>query len=152
LKTYAEIIGAGCHIAHSVVELDAMVRRFTGQATVLIDTTGRSPHDLADQMELADYLRGNEALAKCLVLPATTHRADAQLAFNKFALYGVNRLVLTKLDETVQPGSAVGIAALSSLPLVYLCAGQRVPEDLERATPRSFAARVVRPGAPADAA
>src|SRR5207248_2981739 len=131
---------------------DALVRRFTGQATVLIDTTGRSPHDLADQMELADYLRENESLVKCLVLPATTHLADAQLAFNKFTLYGANRLVLTKLDETVQPGTAVGVAALSSLPLVYLCAGQRVPEDLERATPRSFAARVVRPGSFAEAA
>lgn len=144
LKTYAEIIGAGCHIAHSVVELDALTRRFAGEATVLIDTTGRSPRDLADQMELADYLRGNAALFKCLVLPATTHTGDAQHALNKFALYGANRLVLTKLDETVQPGAAVSTALLAGLPLLYLCAGQRVPEDLERATPASFAARVLR--------
>jgi flagellar biosynthesis protein FlhF len=152
LKTYAEIIGAGCHIANSVVELDALTRRFAGSATVLIDTTGRSPRDLADQMELADYLRGNEALSKCMVLPATTQMGDAQHALNKFALYGANRLVLTKLDETVQPGAAVSVTALAGLPLIYLCAGQRVPEDLERATPAALAARVLRPGALANAA
>jgi flagellar biosynthesis protein FlhF len=145
LKTYAEIIGAGCHIANSVVELDALLRRFAGKATVLVDTTGRSPHDLADQMELADHLRRNDSLLKCLVLPATTQLSDAQLALNKFSLYGANRLVLTKLDETMQPGAAVSAAAFASLPLIYLCAGQRVPEDLERASPASFAARVMRP-------
>ena len=144
LKTYAEIIGAGCHVARSVVELDALTQRFAGEATLLIDTTGRSPHDLADQLDLADYLRGNETLLKCLVLPATTHPADAQLATNKFALYGANRLVLTKLDETVQPGAAVGVAAEADLPLIYLSAGQRVPEDLERATASTFANHVVR--------
>jgi flagellar biosynthesis protein FlhF len=144
LKTYAEIIGAGFHVARSLVELDALTRRFTGKATVLIDTTGRSPHDLADQMEPADYLRGNQMLMKCLVLPATLNLADAQIALDKFALYGANRLVLTKLDETVQPGVAVSVAAQAGMPLVYLCAGQRVPEDLERATPKSFAARIVR--------
>jgi flagellar biosynthesis protein FlhF len=144
LKTYAEIIGAGCHVARSVVELDALTQRLAGEATVLIDTTGRSPHDLADQLDLADYLRGNESLLKCLVLPATTHSADAQLATNKFALYGANRLVLTKLDETVQPGAAVGVAADAELPLIYLSAGQRVPEDLDRATATTFADYVVR--------
>ncbi len=144
LKTYAEILSAGCHVARSVAELDALLRRFANQATVLIDTTGRSPHDLADQIEFADYLREQRAVLKCLVLPATNHPDEAQLALNKFALYGVNRLVLTKLDETVQPGAAVSVAVTAGLPLLYLCAGQRVPEDLERATPAAFAQRVMR--------
>lgn len=144
LKTYAEIIGAGCHVARSVVELDALTRRFAGEATVLVDTIGRNPHDLADQMELADYLRGHEQMHKCLVIQATTHPTDAQIAIKKFALYGADRLVITKMDETAQPGATVFLAAQAALPLVYLCTGQRVPEDLERATPLAFAARVVR--------
>jgi flagellar biosynthesis protein FlhF len=144
LRTYAEIISAGCHVARSVDELDSLMRRFAKQATVLIDTTGRSPHDLADQIEFADYLRAQRSVLKALVLPATNHPDEAQLALNKFSLYGVNRLVLTKLDETVQPGAAVNVAVTAGLPLLYLCAGQRVPEDLERATPASFAQRVMR--------
>ena len=144
LKTYAEIIGAGFHVPRSVLELDVLVRRFAGEATVLVDTIGRSPNDLADQMELADYLRSNDDMVKCLVLQATTHPTDAQVAVRKFALFGANRLVITKLDETARPGAAVSAASDSALPLVYLCAGQRVPEDLERATPETFNARVLR--------
>jgi flagellar biosynthesis protein FlhF len=144
LKTYAEIIGAGCHVARSVVELDALTQRFAGEATVLIDTIGRSPHDLADQLEFADYLRGNEQMHKCLVIQATTNATDAQIAIKKFAIYGADRLVITKLDEAARPGTTVFLAAQAALPLIYLCAGQRVPEDLERATPLTFAARVAR--------
>lgn len=146
LRTYAEIIGAGFGVARSVLELDAMTRRFAGEAVVLVDTIGRSPHDLADQLELADYLRASDDVLKCLTLQATTHPADAEIVIKKFALYGANRLVVTKLDETARPGASVGVAAGSRLPLAYLCAGQRVPEDLERATPETLAARVVRAG------
>ncbi|HVG38126.1 MAG TPA: flagellar biosynthesis protein FlhF [Pyrinomonadaceae bacterium] len=144
LKTYAEIIGTRCHVARSVVEVDALTRRFAGEASVLIDTVGRSPHDLADQMELADYLRSSEDIAKCLVLQATTHPHDALAAVRKFALYGASHLALTKLDETARPAASLSVAADAGLPLAYLCHGQRVPEDLERATPETYAARLVR--------
>ena len=144
LRIYAEIIGAGYHIAHSVRELDTLVRRYSGGATVLIDTAGRSPSDLADEMELGNYLRECDDLLKLLVLPATTHPVDAHTAVRQFSLFGPNQLILTKMDETTRPGAAVSVAGDSGLPLAYLCSGQRVPEDLERATPLSFAARVVR--------
>jgi len=144
LKRYAEVIGAGCHVARSVIELDALTRRFAGLATVFVDTAGRSPHDLADQMELADYLRGARDLVKCLVLQATTHPADALIAARKFALYGCDQLVITKLDETTRPGAVVSTATDAKLPLAHICAGQRVPEDIERATPATLAARILR--------
>jgi flagellar biosynthesis protein FlhF len=143
LKTYAEIIGAGCHIARSIVELDALRQRFEENATILIDTIGRSPHDLADQMELADYLRESEDICKCLVMPANLHPIDAQVVAKKFGLYGASHLVLTKLDETIRPGASINIINDASLPLVYLCTGQRVPEDLEQATPENFASRIL---------
>jgi flagellar biosynthesis protein FlhF len=151
LKTYAEIMGVGCHVAHNVHELDALARRYAGEATVLIDTAGRSPHDLAEEMELGDYLRERADLMKLLVLPATTQAEDVRAALRQFAIYGANRLALTKLDETTRPGAAITAVAASHLPLVYLCAGQRVPEDFERATPLTLASHVVRAGAAAAA-
>lgn len=144
LRIYAEIIGAGYHVAHSVRELDTLVRRFSGGATVLIDTAGRSPSELTDEMELGGYLRECDDLLKMLVLPATTHPVDAHTAVRQFSLFGPNQLILTKMDETTRPGAAVSVVKDSGLPIAYLCSGQRVPEDLERATPLSFAARVVR--------
>lgn len=140
LKTYADIIGAGFHVPRSILELDVLVRRFSAEATVIIDTIGRSARDLADQMELADYLRGNEQIVKCLVLQATMHPGDAHVALGKFALFGINSLVITKLDETCRTGAVVTIAASAGLPLAYLCNGQGVPDDIERATAESLTA------------
>jgi flagellar biosynthesis protein FlhF len=152
LKTYAEIIGAGFHVPRSVLELNALVQRFTGQATVLIDTIGRSARDLADQLELADYLRNSEQIVKCLAIQATTHPTDATLAIEKFSLFGINELVITKIDETGRPGSAICTAAAARLPLAFLCTGQRVPEDIEKASAESLADHALQTRAKAIAA
>jgi flagellar biosynthesis protein FlhF len=143
LKTYAEIIGVGCHVAHSVEELNALIERMQRHAVILVDTAGRSPLDLSDGAELGEYLRYRHDLRKFLVLPATTHPTDAEAALAQFGVYGADRLVITKLDETARPGAAVGVAASAGLPLAWLSMGQRVPEDLDRATPLSFARSVV---------
>lgn len=143
LKTYAEIIGAGCHVVRSVLELDAVLRRLPTDAVVLIDTTGKNPHDLADQYELSEYLRQNDEIRKYLAIQATTHPLDAIAAIRKFEMYGADSLILTKMDETMRPGAAVEVAAESSLPLAYLCMGQRVPEDLQIATAETLTARII---------
>jgi flagellar biosynthesis protein FlhF len=143
LKTYAEIIGAGCHVARSVFELDATLRRLPQNSTVLIDTTGKNPHDLADQYELADYLKGRSEIRKCLAMQATTNLHDGLAAIKKYEMYGADCLALTKLDETTRPGAMVKLAESSNLPLVYLCNGQRVPEDLQSATVENFTQRIL---------
>jgi len=152
LRTYAEIIGAGFHVPRSVLELNALVQRFSSEATVLIDTIGRSARDLADQLELADYLRGNDQIVKCLAIQATTHPTDATFAIDKFALFGIDEIVITKLDETGRPGAAICTAAAAQLPLAYLCTGQRVPEDIEKASAETLADYALQPKAAAAAA
>lgn len=134
LKTYAEIIGAGCHVVRSVYELDEVLRRLSPDATVLIDTTGRNPHDLADQHELSHYLHEHKEIRKCLAIQATTHPMDTSAAIKKYEMYGADCLAVTKVDETMRPGSLIQTIAESNLPLAYLCAGQRVPEDLQIAS------------------
>lgn len=143
LKIYAEIIGANCHVVRSVFELDAVLRRLPSEATILIDTTGKNPHDLADQYELADYLKGRDDISKCLAVQATTNFSDGLAAIKKFEMYGADCLTITKLDETTRPGAMIELIAEGSLPLTYICTGQRVPEDLHGATPENLAARII---------
>lgn len=143
LKTYAEIIGAGCHVVRSVLELEAVLARLPKDAKILIDTTGRNPHDLADQHEFSDFLCRRADIRKCLVVQATTHPLDASAAIRKFDMYGADCLAITKLDETTRPGATLETIVDSGLPLAYLGTGQRVPEDLQVATPESLAARIL---------
>lgn len=143
LKTYAEIIGAGCHVVRSVFELDAVLCRLPKTAKVIIDTTGRNPHDLADQFEFSDFLNRRTDIRKCLVVQATTHPIDAIAAIRKFEMYGADCLAVTKLDETTRPGATLETILNSRLPLAYLGTGQRVPEDLQIATAESLTNRVL---------
>lgn len=143
LKTYAEIIGAGCHVVRSVFELDAVLRRLPTNASILIDTTGRSPHDLADQYELSDFLLQRPEIRKCLTIQATTHPIDAAAAIKKFEMYGADCLAVTKMDESMRAGAVLETIADSGLPLAYFCTGQRVPEDLQVATAESLTNRIL---------
>ena len=143
LKTYAEIIGSGCHVVRSVFELDATLCRMPKDAKVIIDTTGRNPHDLADQFEFSDFLQRRPDIRKCLVVQATTHPLDAAAAIKKFEMYGADCMAVTKMDETTRPGAVLETIIDSRLPLAYLAAGQRVPEDLQAATPETLTNRIL---------
>lgn len=143
LKTYAEIIGAGCHVVRTVLELDGLIHRLADDALVLIDTTGKNPHDLADQYELSDYLKSRDNIRKCLAVQSTTHPVDAVAGIRKFEMYGADSLILTKLDETLRPGALLEVINDANLPLAYLCHGQRVPEDIQIATPDSLTNRIL---------
>ncbi len=148
LKTYAEIIGARCHVIRSVFELDAVLTRLPSDSTVLIDTTGKNPHDLADQYEVSEYLRNRKDIRKCLAIQATTHPLDGITAIKKFEMYGTDCIALTKMDETTRPAALIDAISESTLPLSYLCMGQRVPEDLRVATPESMLSQIIRQEVP----
>ena len=143
LKTYAEIIGAGCHVVRTVLELEAVLSRLPKDAKILIDTTGRNPHDLSDQYELSDFLKRRPQVRKCLVVQATTHPIDASAAIRKFQMYGSDCLAVTKMDETTRPGALVETIIESGLPLAYLGNGQRVPEDIHIATAETLSNSVL---------
>jgi len=134
LKTYAEIIGANCTVVRSVFELDAVLRKLPPDVTVFIDTTGRSPHDLADQHEVSDYLSTRSDIGKCLVLPASCQPADAANTIERFGVYGADCVAVTKVDETLRPAAIIDVLFDHDLPLSYLCTGQRVPEDIVEAS------------------
>ena len=72
LKTYAVIIGAGCHVVRSIAELEVVLRRLPADSNIFIDTTGKTPHDLADQYEISGYLVHHTEIKKCLAVQATT--------------------------------------------------------------------------------
>lgn len=139
LRMYAEMIGAGFHVARSVDALERLVQHYSDKATVLVDTAGSNPLDLDDNIELSEYLATRRAMHRYLVLPATINSMDAEFALAQAKMCGADRLIITKLDESLRPGQIVSTAASAGIPLAWLCMGRRVPEDLQRATPLSFA-------------
>jgi len=146
LQTYADILDAPFHVARTAEELDAALRsRY--RWPVLVDTAGRSPSDEASR-ELFRVVRQARDIRTHLVMPAGTPASAARRIFDGYADARPSRLVLTKLDEAESLSPLASVLHDWQLPISYLGTGQRVPEDLNRATAEFLAASVLGESAP----
>src|SRR5690606_10445171 len=110
---------------------------------VLIDTAGRGPGDAVGIARLRRALAQIQIDETHLVMAAGTRVLDAQYLAATYGRLGPNRLLLTKLDETLALGGILELPALLGLPASYFSFGQSVPDDIEVATPRGAAARLL---------
>jgi flagellar biosynthesis protein FlhF len=141
LRIYAQIIGAPFRIARTPEELDAALTG--GRQTLLVDTAGRSPSDpvVRDTLRMLGRRRG---VRTHLVMAADTSAATARRVFDAYHDAHPDRLVITKLDEAETLSPLIPVLNERQIPISYFTAGQRVPEDLDRATPQLLAAAVLR--------
>lgn len=106
---------------------------------VVIDTAGRSQQQLGEIEELAALLAPARPAEVHLVLPATASLADIGDVQRRFRMVGVNRIALTKLDETRFHGNLLNLPMRVGKPLSYLSAGTSVPRALAPADGRRVA-------------
>lgn len=89
--------------------------------------------------ELKELVTTGRPLETHLVLSATTRERDLLSTLARYAGLPINRLLFTKLDETTGFGGIFETMLQTGLPLSYFSTGQRVPEDLEVASPERLA-------------
>jgi flagellar biosynthesis protein FlhF len=133
LRLYAEIIGTPFQVARAASEVEQMIKKPSPQP-VLIDTAGRSPRDPVAR-EMFSVLAGQIGVRTHLVIPASTSVQGLERLLGAFEDTRPDRVVLTRLDETASVTDLVAAIRERRLPISYLGTGQRVPEDLARATP-----------------
>lgn len=141
LRTYADIIGSTFKVARSSEELDRALTSV--RSTVLVDTAGRSPKDGAVREHLSALAR-HRGVRTHLVIAADTSLSTAKRIFDAYADVKPSRVVITKLDETDSLAPLCGLLRERGIPISYITTGQRVPEDLERATPAVLASAILR--------
>ena len=147
LRLYAEIIGLPFMTARTPEDLAQALAAARG--AVLVDTAGRSPGD-PEATRVFEVLAARGDLRTHLVLPAASCRRDVERTVSAFAAATPDRVVLTRVDEADSVAPLIGLLKQRALPVSYLGTGQRVPEDLERATPTALAARVLGESAAAE--
>lgn len=141
LRTYADIIGSTFKVARTPEELGRALT--AARNTVLVDTAGRSPHDGSVREHLAALARHRNVRTH-LVMAADTSLGAATRLFDAYAEVKPSRVVITKLDETDSLAPLSGLLRERGIPISYIATGQRVPEDLERATPALLASAILR--------
>jgi flagellar biosynthesis protein FlhF len=141
LRTYASIIGSPFRIARTIEELDKAID--AGRHPVLVDTAGRSPHD-GGLRDLRRLLSTRRSVRTHLVLAADTSDRTARRVLHAYRDVGPDRVVISKVDEAEAVAPLLAVIADHGIPVSYLTTGQRVPEDLERATPAALAGALLR--------
>ncbi len=76
---------------------------------------------------------------KHLVLSCNIRERNLEEIIERFSCLGLDRLVFTKLDEATTFGTVLNMAFSTKIPISYLTIGQRVPEDIRKATPKIIA-------------
>ena len=146
LRSYAAILGVGFQLLETVSALAQTIEENRGKELIFIDTPGLAYGDLEDSESLAHFLATRGDIDTHLVLPASMKAADLSRMVDAFEVLRPRHLLFTKLDETRSYGPIFSEAARSGKPLSFFAAGQRIPEDLEAASPERVL-ELVLPGA-----
>ena len=126
LRVYADLLGVTLHVAADQARLAQLLPELASKKLVLIDTAGLAPSDpRTREAQTLDRL----GVRRIAVISASQQGAAIEQAMTHFG-NGAAACILTKLDETPQPGAALDSLIRHRLPLAYITGGQRVPEDL----------------------
>jgi flagellar biosynthesis protein FlhF len=140
LRCYATVLGAPFRAARSTSELSDTLDK--SRHTALVDTAGRSPAD-PELTDLIGVFQARRNVRTHLVLAASTAAASANRLLDRYASFKPSRVVITKLDEAESVLPLFNVLRERGLAVSYLAMGQRVPEDLSRATPAALAAALL---------
>jgi len=134
LKTYAEIINIPVEVAFNKDDYLKALLRFKEMDLIIVDTAGRSQHNMIQIGELRDFIAVKKPQEIHLVISATAKIEDCRSIIAAFVPLGVTHLIYTKVDETIKHGTLFEILKSTQIPLSFITTGQKVPEDLQTAS------------------
>ena len=130
LRTFAQIINLPLDVVFSPFELKKAIESQSEKDVILVDTAGRSPLDEEKMTELTELLKQELSAEVHLVLSATTKTGDLKAISKRFRAAGFDKLILSKIDETVTYGPLLEYLIDEQQSLSYLTNGQNVPDDI----------------------
>ncbi|MCK8816512.1 flagellar biosynthesis protein FlhF [Natroniella sulfidigena] len=144
LKTYSEIIDLPLEVVFTPQELVTAIEKYQGYDLVLIDTAGRSQNNQVHMSELKSFIKKAPIDEVYLVLSATTKIVDMMEVIDIYQKIDLDKLIITKIDETNSLGVIFEIMAKIEKPLSYVTLGQDVPEDIKIAESDELAADIIK--------
>ena len=144
LNTYSRIMGIPLEVASTPKELEKAVEKHSSCDLIVIDTAGRSHKDKEKLDEMKSFLEHKIPVEVYLCLSATTKDRDLEEILHRFSIFQISKVVFTKIDESESLGNMVNLLMKDNLSIAYFTTGQRVPEDIEVATPAKLADLILR--------
>jgi len=146
LRTYAEILEVPVEVASSPADAERACQRLDaehGVDVILLDTAGRSQNDRMKLSELRAFLVAARPDETHLVLSATAGARTLEREAAAFGAVGIDRIVLTKLDEAATFGTLISLVERLGKRVSFLTHGQEVPDHIEPGRGRRLAELVM---------
>lgn len=135
LMSLTNVIGCRFHAVTSPEELTILLKTFK-EGLVIIDTSGVSTgNDFAELVTLVGAANPHELH---LVVPASIPAPDMFGFIRGFPDLGVDKLLITKLDQSRHRGGIIAAAIQYGLKFSYQCASRELPGDFDLFDPRLF--------------
>ncbi|MBN1242560.1 MAG: flagellar biosynthesis protein FlhF [Spirochaetales bacterium] len=139
IETYGSIMGVPVSSVETADDLRKTIAMYREAELVLVDTIGKSPRDSVKLAEMREILAACGPGAEVhLAVAATTKTRDMLEIMRQFEPFGYGAVVVTKLDETDRVGNVLSALRERGKPVSWLADGQRVPQDISRATVERF--------------
>ncbi len=130
LRTYATILNVPLEVVFSPSEVSRAFRQLKEKDLVFMDTAGRNFRNELYVSEVNSLLQSGNESETYLVLSLTGKFSDMSAVAEQFAVYGVERVLFTKQDETNAYGAILNLALEKGLKPTYVAYGQTVPDDI----------------------
>lgn len=130
LMTYGRLLGVPVRIAKNSDELRKHINSFNNKTLILIDTAGMSQRDMRLAEQIQTLQQEQLPIKTCLLMSANTQYTVMNEIIQAFKVFQPASTILTKLDETATPGSALSVMIEHQQPVSFITNGQQVPEDI----------------------
>ena len=135
IETYGQIMDVPVSFVESVDDMRKYLALYQDSDIIFVDTIGKSPRDFRKLGEMNELLSSCGSRARIhLAISATTKTCDVAEIARQFEPFKYEAVIVTKMDETTRAGNIISVLAEREKPISFITDGQRVPQDIERAT------------------
>lgn len=136
IKAFGEALSIPVDLVKAEDELILAIEKYAWFDLVLIDTMGISHKDVELNLRLKGLTAQLDQTRTTYVFTVSPSMKEEDLVehYLRYSQYNPTALVVTKLDETETIGNVISFAYRTGLLLLFFTDGQKVPEDLQKAS------------------
>lgn len=138
IKSFCRILSCPCAVVFSPEELTMAIKSQT-QGLILIDTPGINPRDGHELGELQSLVRAAKPHEIHLVVAAGTTALDMAEMLKAFGDFAIDKILITKMDETSTPGGIVTSLIKTGKKPSYFSRSREIPGQFGPVVPQALA-------------
>ena len=130
LQIYSTIAGIPFESAYTPGEIENILAREKSRDFIFLDTVGRNPRNQRQISGLLPYIDAAKPDITFYLCSAVNSQQNITRSIEDFSELGISSIILTKMDETYEPGIVIEAMKKVNYPISYISAGQQIPDDI----------------------